>query len=296
MVTTGSGRRIAFSRFGAEDGYPALYAHGFPSSRQEARLMHEAARELGVRLISIDRPGYGDSDPAPDRCIIDWPDDVAALADALELKRFALIGVSGGGPYMLACAWRLSQCEAHPLHGRVSACLLVCPLGAIYRTEQLNQMHWAIRLNLGVGKQPQWLADLLFGAPTTALFARWPALVENSRSLAAPLADRQVLSDPKVRAILNRTIADAMRNGASGARRDLRLYTHDWGMRLEEIEFPVRIWHGQADGTVPIEHARWYAKQIPAASLTERPGEGHYSIQVCYCRQMLAELVESSRA
>lgn len=257
--------------------------------------MHEAAGELGLRLISIDRPGYGDSDPAPDRGIIDWPDDVAAVADALALERFALIGVSGGGPYMLSCAWRLSQRQAHPLHGRVSDCLLVCPLGAIYRPEQLNQMHWAVRLNLGVGRQPPWVADLLFGAPTTALLAHWPALVEGTRSLAAPPADRQVLSDPTIRAILNRTIADAMRNGASGARRDLRLYTHDWGMSFGEIDFPVRIWHGQADGTVPIEHARWYADQIPTARLTELAGEGHYSVQVCYCRQMLAELVQGKK-
>ena len=292
-VTTGDGRRIAFSELGDPSGHPALYAHGFPSSRHEARLMHAAACEIGIRLITLDRPGYGDSDPAPDRGIRDWPDDVAAVADALDLERFALIGVSGGGPYLLACAWRLSQQEAHPLQRRVTHCLMVCPLGPIYRTEQLKQMHWALRMNLEVGKQPAWIGNLLFGRPTTAVLARLPALVETNRSFAAPPADRAVLSDPETTAILNSTVADAMRNGAPGARRDLYLYTNDWAIPFDAIRFPIRIWHGQADGTVPIDHARWYAENIPSAELHELPREGHYSLPICHSRRMLAQLLEA---
>jgi pimeloyl-ACP methyl ester carboxylesterase len=198
--------------------------------------------------------------------------------------------VSGGGPYVLACAWRLAQAEPHGLQGRLTACGLVCPLGPIYRDEQLEQMHWAARMNLSIGKQAEWLSDLVFGSPTTALLERWPSLVENTRSLAAPAADRAVLSDPETNAILNRTISDAMRNGAPGARRDLYLYTHDWDIRFPQIDLPIRIWHGQADGTVPIAHARWYSEQLPNASLTELPGEGHYSVPFRYCQQILSEL------
>lgn len=289
LATTGSGRRIAFSQFGDPLGTPLIYAHGFPSSRREAWLVHAAACEVGARIISIDRPGYGDSEPAPERRLSDWPEDVLCVADQLGLERFGLIGVSGGGPYVLACAWRLAQAEAHGLQGRLTACGLVCPLGAIYRNEQLEQMHWAARMNLRIGQQAEWLSGLVFGGPTTTLLEHWPSLVENTRSLAAPTADRQVLADPETAAILNRTIADAMRNGAPGARRDLYLYTHDWGIPFEQIDFPVRIWHGQADGTVPIEHARWYAEQLPNANLTELPDEGHYSVPFRYSHQILSE-------
>jgi pimeloyl-ACP methyl ester carboxylesterase len=292
-VVVASGRRIAFSELGAHDGYPALYAHGFPSSRREAMLIDAAARDVGVRLVSIDRPGYGDSDPLPQRRIADWPDDAAAVADALALERFGLVGVSGGGPYALACAARLSQRAAHPLQGRVSHCLLVCPLGPIYEDELLARMHWAARMNLRVGQHPDWVADMLFGTPMTAALERWPAIVEKARSFAAPPADRRVLDDPETTAILNQTIADAMRNGAKGARSDLRLYTHPWEIRFEAIGLPVRIWHGQADGTVPIEHARWYARQIATGDLTELPEEGHYSVPLCYSREILAELISS---
>ncbi len=294
LAATGSGRRIAFSQFGDPLGTPLIYAHGFPSSRREAWLVHAAACEVGARIISIDRPGYGDSEPAPERRLSDWPEDVLCVADQLGLERFGLIGVSGGGPYVLACAWRLAQAEAHGLQGRLTACVLVCPLGAIYRNEQLEQMHWAARMNLRIGQQAEWLSGLVFGGPTTTLLEHWPSLVENTRSLAAPAADRQVLADAETAAILNRTIADAMRNGALGARRDLYLYTHDWGIPFEQIDFPIRIWHGQGDGTVPIEHARWYAEQLPNASLTELPDEGHYSVPFRYSHQILSELLAAA--
>ncbi|MCF7979392.1 MAG: alpha/beta hydrolase [Chromatiaceae bacterium] len=296
LAVTASGRRVAFSQLGDREGAPIIYAHGFPSSRREAWLVHTAACAVGARIISIDRPGYGDSDQAPDRNISDWPDDVLLIADQLGLERFALLGVSGGGPYVLACAWRLGQSLAQPesqdRKGRITSCALVCPLGPIYRDEQLEQMHWAARMNLRIGQQAQWLGDLVFGGPTTMLLEHWPSLVENTRSLAAPASDRAVLADPETAAILNRTIADAMRNGAPGARRDLHLYTHDWGIPFQQIDLPIRIWHGQADGTVPIEHARWYAKQLPNASLTELPGEGHYSVPFRHSRQILSELIK----
>ncbi|MBK5929533.1 hypothetical protein CCR82_03030 [Halochromatium salexigens] len=299
FATTASGRRIAFSQLGAADGQPLIYAHGFPSSRREAWLLRDAARAVGARVISLDRPGYGDSDPDPKRRITDWPDDVLCVADALGLERFGLIGVSGGGPYVLACAWRLAQAEAESqslepqgLQGRLTRCGLVCPLGPIYRDEQLEQMHWAARTNLRIGRQGDWLTDLVFGGPTTAMLERWPALVENTRSLVAPAADRAVLAEPETNAVLNRTIADAMRNGAPGARRDLYLYTHDWDIDFQRIALPIRLWHGQADGTVSIDHARWYAEQLPHATLTELADEGHYSVPFRYSRAILAELIE----
>lgn len=285
-------RRIAFSELGDPNGLPVIYAHGFPSSRREALLIAGAAAAAGARIITIDRPGYGDSDPAPARMLTDWPDDVAAVADALGIARFALLGISGGGPYALACAWRAAT--AHP--ERLTACTLACPLGPIYHKALLDQMNWAARMNLSLGRRSEQLTDIVFGAPTTAALQRWPALVERMRSFAAPPADREVLADSETTEILNRTIADAMRDGALGAKRDLHLYTHDWQLPFGQIRFPVRIYHGQADGTVPIDHARWYAEHLPQARLTELPGEGHYSVPLRYSRQILDELIATAVA
>jgi pimeloyl-ACP methyl ester carboxylesterase len=284
------GRRLAYAEYGAPDGAPVLYFHGFPSSRREAGLMHADALAAGARIIAPDRPGYGDSDDAPERQLADWANDCAALATALALKRFAVIGVSGGGPYALACARFLPE----RLPGQLAGCTLVCPLGAIYRDDQLQQMNPAARTSLLVGRQPAWLASLVYGGPTTTVLAHWPDLVERFRHIGAPPADLGVLAAGDTAAILNRTIADAMQRGAPGARRDLALYTHDWGIDFGQIHAPIRIWHGQADGTVPIEHARWLAAQLPDADLVELPGEGHYSVPIRYAQQILEELLEQS--
>lgn len=292
FVQLPDGRRLAYGEYGAAAGTPVLYCHGFPSSRREARLMHADALAAHARIISPDRPGYGDSDDAPGRTLADWSDDCAALADALGLHRFVILGVSGGGPYALACAQHLPE----RLPGQLTACTLVCPLGAIHRDDLLAQMSPAARISLLPGRQPAWLADLIYGAPTTALLARLPSLVEQFRHIAAPPADYAVLREGNTAAILNRTIADALRNAAPGARRDLTLYTHDWGLDLQSIQQPIRIWHGTADGTVPIGHARWLAEQLPDASLTELPGEGHYSVPIRYARQILTDLLQRHTA
>ena len=101
------GRRLVYAEYGEFDGTPLLFFHGTPGSRRVARWADAAARRRGVRLIAPDRPGFGLSDPQPGRTLGDWPADVAELADALGLGRFAVAGVSGGGPYVAACAWRM---------------------------------------------------------------------------------------------------------------------------------------------------------------------------------------------
>jgi len=287
FVSAPGGRRIAYSTFGDPAGRPVVYAHGFPSSRREALLLHDTALTAGARIIASDRPGYGDSDDQPGRRIPDWPQDVLWLADHLELDRFALLGVSGGGPYAFAGAWRLPRLAP----GRLGGCALVCPLGPIYRPELLAAMNWAVRANLAVGRQPAWLADLLFGRATTAVLEHHPHVVEQVRHIGAPPADSEVLAEGDNAAVLNATIADAMRNGALGARRDLVLYTHDWQVPAADIAGAVGIWHGEDDGTVPVAHARWYADHLPGAELHVMPGEGHYSVPFRHSAQILAWLL-----
>lgn len=284
FVTTTDGRRLAYARFGDPAGLPCVYLHGFPSSRREAALLDRAATAQGIRVIAPDRPGLGASDHAPGRRLMDWPADCLALADGLGLERFGVVGVSGGGPYALACAWALPRLAP----GRLAACTLVAPLGPVYRRDLLGAMRVAPRLGLGVARLSPKLADLVYGGPTAAVMTRWPGLVEWVRELAAPPPDRRVLRAGDNAAILNTTIEDAMDHGAPGARRDLAIYTRDWGLPFPEIDFPVRIWHGDADGTVPIAHGRWYAARLPNATLTEVPGEGHYSLPILHAEAILA--------
>jgi pimeloyl-ACP methyl ester carboxylesterase len=254
------GRRLAFSDIGDAQGDPVVYCHGFPSSRREALLLEPTARGCGVRILAPDRPGCGDSDHQPGRGLDDWAGDVAALADHLGLARFAVLGVSGGASYALACAWRLPT--------RVSACALVCPLGPVYLGEILSAMAWPSRLLLGSAQRAPWVPPLLFGG------------------LVA-------LARPEVKAILGAAVRDAMQHGARGALEDVRLYTSPWGIPLHEIQHAVHLWHGESDGTVPITHAHWYEQHLSRPRAHYLPAEGHYSLPLRHAGAILASLVET---
>ena len=102
-------RVLGFAEYGVPDGKPVLYFHGYPSSRLEAEPADEMARCRGLRFIALDRPGFGLSTPQPHRRILDWPKDVQAFAKGMRLPPFAVLGLSGGGPFALACAHALPR-------------------------------------------------------------------------------------------------------------------------------------------------------------------------------------------
>jgi len=101
------GRALAYAEYGVSSGSVLLYFHGGADSRLEAKFLSMPAERAGIRLIGIDRPGMGRSTFKAGRRVVDWPDDVVELADALRIERFAVVGISGGGPYALACAYKI---------------------------------------------------------------------------------------------------------------------------------------------------------------------------------------------
>ena len=104
ILTLPSGRVLGFAEFGAPKGTPLLFFHGFPSSRLEARGLDLIARKRGIRVLALDRPGFGLSSFQPGRRIVDWPNDVLEFVQHVQIKSFAVLGGSGGAPYALACA------------------------------------------------------------------------------------------------------------------------------------------------------------------------------------------------
>ncbi len=278
------GRRLAYSEYGAPDGTPCFYCHGFPSSRREALLIHSAAEAAGVRLISPDRPGYGDSDPLPDRTLPAWSADLLALADHLEVERLNLIGMSGGGPYALACAYRVPE--------RVRTCTLIGALGPIYLKDVLLAMHAGTRASLSLARAMPGISELVWGSPLPRLFSAWPDAMAGLRSMYAGRSDRETLQDQQVRRVLDCTVKDAMDADARGARQDLLLYTHPWGIELEAVEPTIDLWHGEADETVPVAHGHWYAQHLPRCRARILEQEGHYSLPIRHAATILGTILE----
>ena len=154
-------RNIGYSEYGDPLGLPVLYCHGTPGSSVECELAEQSARRHGLRLIAPDRPGYGATDAAYAMGHAAWAQVVMQLLQRLGIERYAVLGISGGGPNALA----LAAADAE----RVVALTLVCPLGPTALPDLARAAHpfvqWLLRR---VQRSPRWL-DRLMLSPVAAI-------------------------------------------------------------------------------------------------------------------------------
>lgn len=278
------GRDLAFADYGDPDGAPVFAFHGTPGSRLQLAPMSDLAREAGVRLIVPDRPGYGHSSLASGRCLADWPADVAAIADHLGLERFAVVGISGGGPHALACGCGLP--------GRVASVTAVSspsPEPVEPGRFSPGAVRWIRRLVALPGLVVLVMTVLLAAA------RRFPLAALRLARRSMPPSDRRVVDDPEVRA----WYLDAGRHDAAttarAAAQDVRLFTGDWHLDLAGIVPPVTIWHGTDDRLVEPWNAKVLAAAIPGATLELVPDEGHL-LFADIAGRVLADLARAHRA
>jgi len=262
------GRLLGYAEFGDPNGLPLIFCHGWGDSRFTRHPDDTRAAALGVRLITIDRPGFGRSDFQPRRTLLDWPIDVAQLADALGLERFALLGHSGGGPHALACALAMPD--------RLSAVGVACGFAPMDRPGALDGMSRQMQQGVELFRRMPWIARLLF-ASLPAQYRRNPGKAfEQQFGHGLPESDRAVLGRPDVYANVLAGAVEALRTGARGLAHEAPLFLgRPWGFRPEDIRAPVWLWYGDADTIVPPEMGRYLANTIPQSQLTIYPGEGH---------------------
>ena len=263
------GRLLTYAESGDLAGRPAFYFHGFPGSRKEGALIDRPAAAHGVRVIAVDRPGYGGSDPRPGRTLLDWADDVGELADTLGVERFLVIGASGGGPYVAACARRLGD--------RLAGAGILCGMGPGDDPSLARRMMALYRVGLRVARRVPAIARPTFAVVGPAI-RRWPEFFVRRIAAGATAPDRSFFENPDCTALFLATFREAFRKGIEGAVTDARLYARPWGFRLEEIRVEVRLWHGELDNVVPVEFGRHLAARIPGCRATFFPDEGHFSI------------------
>ncbi|MFI1913961.1 alpha/beta fold hydrolase [Nocardia sp. NPDC020380] len=264
-----SGNEVGVAEYGDRSGRPVLYCHGIPGSHIEAVAFDQAAVTLGMRVIAVDRAGMGASAPVFPRRVLDWADTVAALADSLGLGRFGIIGVSGGGPYALACAAALPE--------RVTTAVLVsapAPLDELSATGELDDA--AKKRHRGLSMLRRFPILARPAAAQMAAYARKPGGVEGLIAQMSPLDRERVLSDPELTAKLEANLREAFRQGSRGFALDLQiLVARPWGFRLADITVPIRIWHGDADQNVPLSDGRHLAAALPTSRLEIVSGAGH---------------------
>jgi pimeloyl-ACP methyl ester carboxylesterase len=237
-----------------------------PGSRLDPALLDAEFQRLGVRVVAVERPGYGLSTARRPWSLLDWPADVAAAADRLEIERFALIGYSSGGKYAAACAYALPD--------RLTSAAIVSGVGPPATPRFREGLGRTDRLSMTLAARARPLA-LAYWRIARAMAERRPDsfLGEFEKELSEP--DKAAFAEPEVRRLVLATSREALRAGAQGVVDDSAIQARAWGFRLEEIQVPVQIWHGDHDEIVPLHHGTYAAKTIPNATLTVLQGMGH---------------------
>jgi pimeloyl-ACP methyl ester carboxylesterase len=279
------GRTLGYSCYGTPQGRPVLYFHGLPGSRREARLLDEPARTLNVRVIAPDRPGYGFSTLQPARQLLDWPQDVFELAEALDIGRFGLLGVSGGGPYVLACARAIPQ--------RIASVGVVCGLAPVTDRTPRESMRWLPRSAFFLAANRPWLLDVLYGWPATWLVRTVPTFLLRVLAHFNGEPDKSVMLRPDVLNTLAQNISESFCQGPRGVEHDLEILSGTWGFQLQDIEKFVYLWHGDMDSVVPKCHSEYVHSQLPRAQLSVVAGEAHFSLPIRHRANILTSILEA---
>ena len=286
VLTLPDGRRLAYAEYGDPHGQPTLYFHGFPGSRVEAALAHANALEAGARLIAVDRPGIGGSDRKPGRRLLDWPTDVVHLAAHLGLARFAVIGVSGGGPYAAVCA--------HSIPERLDAVGIVSGVAPFDGKSLFQGMLWPNQVILRLAQRAPWLVK--WGL-RPAVVLRWlPRFAIGLLARTLDTADRDVLARDEIRETIARSLVESLQQGARGHVDELLILARPWGFRLEETRADVHLWHGGRDRVVPASHGRRLCETLPRSHCEFLPREGHFSLVIDHAARIFSTLEAARKA
>ncbi|MCJ1314677.1 hypothetical protein MMC25_008359 [Agyrium rufum] len=293
-LTLPDGRELGYAQWGLPTGHAVLYMHGLPGSRIEITFLNTIAMKLGARIIAIDRPGYGWSSPHPNRTILDHAKDVQYLAEQLELDSYAVLGISGGGPYVLACAYYLPT-------DKLKAVSIVCGLGPpdIGYSGQ-NWFHW-LGFTVGwryfpgltawyLGREPGGRLDLT----DEERFKLMQQSTSKSKSDRHPKDEAFWGDVDRIRLYL-RSARESFAQGTNGIAQDGHLVCTDFGFRVEDIrsDLPVQLWFGKFDSHVPPNHGKQIAARVGSNAHLRVEDETHASLVANWEEKILEDLVKA---
>jgi pimeloyl-ACP methyl ester carboxylesterase len=270
-LRTPDGRNLRVQEGGDSSGRPVLVHGGTPNSRNLYGPHLELALEQGIRLISYDRPGYGGSTPHSGRTIADCAADVRTIADALEVDRFAIWGISGGGPHALACAALLPDRLV-----AVASLASLAPYGApgldyFAGMGELNVDDIKLTLDDPAAAKAKTISDR-----EVMLTATTEGMRDFMQTLLTP-ADAAVMTG-ELAAHLTQSGKDGLAPGIEGWWDDGEALLHPWGFDVTVIRVPMMLWHGRQDKFVPFQHGEWLAQQIPGVDAHLTDEDGHLTL------------------
>lgn len=287
QATLPDGRRLGYDERGPADGKPLFYFHGSPSSRLESRLYvgDELLDSLNVRLVSVDRPGMGLSDFQPGRRQLDWAADVLALANYLNIERFAILAYSLGGPYGAVCAYAIPE--------RLTRVGIVSGAALFTIPELVANVNEGTRRFLNLPREKPLLSRFFLGLMVGIMPRIAPGIFVKNASSFLPEPDRAIVAtDPSFQQGFLRMVRAALRQGTRGVHHDSLLTVTNPGFRLQDIKLPILLWHGEMDQNIPVDMARYMADALPNCDARFYPNEGHLSLFKKHAPQILQLLME----
>jgi pimeloyl-ACP methyl ester carboxylesterase len=268
VLTLSHGRRLGWAQYGDAGGRPVLAFHGLPGSRRQRHPDDGIALDLRARMLHIERPGFGISDPAPGRTLAGWARDVAEACDLLGLDAVRIAGVSGGGPYALACAAALG--------GRVERLAVISGVGP---PEAMRSRGYSLFVRLGFALAPHGAWTMRpFAAAAGAIARRLPERYFELLGAGLNASDRRVFSRPEIRAMFSEDMGEAFAQSGSAMAEDLALVASPWDFDVGAIRIPACLWHGTEDRIVPVRAAEIIASRVPGAETKIIAGEGHFLV------------------
>ena len=274
------GRTLCFSEYGNTSGKPVIYFHGFLGSRLEVQRFDQIVKANNYRLIAVDRPGMGLSSLDTNRSILSTIDDIVSLANYLKLDKFSVLGHSGGGIFVAACAYAISH--------RLNAAAIVSGMAPFTNSASHVGMMRAQLISCKLIKRFPFLATPMMRINKMMLNKSDKLLEKMIKPL--PDVDKEIFRDPVGgKEVINSSL-ESFRMGVAGPAYEMKLILNPWGFRLEDISFPVTIWHGGLDTQARIVHGKIYAQSIPNSTLKIFENDGHHSLIKNHFEQIINSL------
>ena len=284
IISLSDGRSLGYAEYGKLEGFPVFYFHGGQESRLSSSFMNETAIDLGIRIISPDRPGVGLSSFQENRKFADWGKDVADLADMLSIRKFRVLGLSGGAPHVLACL--------HNIPERILGAAIVSGATPYNYKGSLKGMWFPVKLVhwFATRKRDKLLRKFIKNDFDSLSKKPEKRLKQFQKYLPKP--DRDLLSKELQYAwdFINGSL-ESYRNGIDGVVQEWKLYVSDWGFPLSKIDKPVTLWFGTEDKMAPVNRGRYLENILPEAHLRIMENEGHFSLIRNHLKEILTDLL-----
>lgn len=266
--TLKDGRTLAYTDCGDSEGIPIFHAHGGPGSRLEGKIFDTIARKRGYRIITTDRPGMGESTYHEGRQLLNYPADIAALADHMDIEKFGVTGWSGGGAHTTVCGYAIPERLLFNLTFAGYTNFAEMPGAETYLKSKMDQT--SVGLSQTHPRLFRFFFDLMGASEKYMPNAYFDALITKLCD-----ADQKIAANPFFKECFMEEEREAFRQGSCGVTTDAAVHYVDWGFSLSEISCPLHVFHGTEDFMVPVEYAHHIAAHAPHCELHLLEGEGH---------------------